>query len=153
MGHSRVAKALRFTMTGNKATMARLGLVGRYTPRDMAKALVRKGEEIIGDAKDMTPVKTGALKASGHVRLPKESPTGVVVDIGFGGPAGGGGANTEDVGYALPVHERTDVRHTVGGAKFLERAVEKHLPGMVGDFKRRMAMAIERRFGVINRGR
>lgn len=42
--------------------------------------------------------------------------------IGFGGELGAG-----DVQYAGKVHERTDLRHKVGHAKYLEMAVAAHL--------------------------
>ena len=150
-----MARAFVMSMVGDRAVMMRLGLVGKHTPHDLAKAMVRKGHEIIGDAKEFyVPVDTGALKGSGHVQMPRVTPTGVDVDIGFGGPAGTGNVdeetNKEDVGYALPVHERTDVHHETGGPFFLERAIEKHLPSMAGEFRRNLNAAIKARFGLIN---
>lgn len=56
-----------------------------------------------------TPVKTGALRSSGHVELGNN-----YVSIIFGGPS---------ADYAIYVHEITHYRHPVGQAKFLERAV------------------------------
>lgn len=42
--------------------------------------------------------------------------------LGFGGELGAG-----DIQYAGKVHERTDLRHRVGQAKYLEAAVAAHL--------------------------
>ena len=47
-------------------------------------------------AKLITPVDTGALRASGHVRPPVISPNNVSVELGYGGPA---------APYAALVHE------------------------------------------------
>jgi hypothetical protein len=98
-----VASGVR--VRGTKEVMRNMGRVQKGVPRDLERGLVRVAESIIGDAKDMTPVDTGALRASGHVRKPKRDVRGMKVELGFGGPA---------VDYAIPVHERTDVRHKVG---------------------------------------
>lgn len=86
-------------------------------------ALSREAERIMTDAKGRTPVATGALRSSGQVAAPDVTASGVVVELGFG--------NTS-VGYAVPVHERLDVRHPVGEAKYLERAVDAARRGIDG---------------------
>ena len=47
--------------------------------------------------------------------LAKTTRTAVSAVVGFGGPA---------TRYALVQHERTDYKHTVGEAKYLEKAVQ-----------------------------
>lgn len=103
----------------------RLARVAALEPSVAAGVLYRSAEEILTQAKRLTPVDTGALRASGHVQLPVSEPTrGVGVELGFGGVAGagnqGGESNPEDVGYALIVHEDLLARHTVGQPKYLE---------------------------------
>lgn len=78
------------------------------------RALYRLGEQIMAESKRRVPVDTGNLRASGHVQAPKTENLSVSVTLGYGGPG---------VGYALPVHERFDVRHKVGGPKYLEQPV------------------------------
>lgn len=146
--------AFDVVITGQAKVMRNFNVLATATPHDLAKAMVKMGENIIGDAKEITPVETGALRNSGHVRLPVFMMNDIRVDLGFGGVAGGRGSfsdsgspsNTEDVGYALPVHERTDVYHRTGGAKFLEKAVMKNAPFMVASFRKSLDAAIALRW-------
>ena len=141
-------------MKGVPRVLRNMGKLQRTGPDELAKAMVRVAEEIVGDAKEDCPVEFGNLKASGHVQMPEKGFLGLNVQLGFGGPAGGGGSyasapsNRQDVGYALPVHERTDVHHEVGSAKFLEKAVQKNLPTMASKLRRDLDKAIASRFGV-----
>lgn len=75
------------------------------------RALREEGERIMTNAKQRTPVATGALRASGHVTGPDADTS---VHLIFGGPA---------ADYAVYVHERLGVHHPNGEAKFLEHAV------------------------------
>lgn len=109
-------------------------------PPDMALAaeagLFEAGSIIQGDAQAITPVDKGNLRGSaftltqtltqlansaqpsGEARsLAKNTPTEIRAVVGFGGPS---------APYALVQHERTDYRHTVGEAKYLEKAVQKN---------------------------
>lgn len=107
-------------------------------------ALYVEGEQTITEAKRLTPVDEGILRASGFVQLPVETPEGIEVMIGFGGPAGTGNrgeTNTEDVGYAVYVHEDLTAHHTVGQAKFLETPINRRRP----EFTARIVQRIRRR--------
>ena len=84
------------------------------------------GNEIMTDSKRRVPVDFGALKGSGYVTLPQRGAGGSTVEIGFGGPA---------KAYAIVQHERTEFKHEVGEAKFLENAVN----AAVGNAPRRVA--------------
>lgn len=74
------------------------------------------GEQVIGDAQQLTPVKTGALQASGTTEPANVDGEAISKVIGF---------NTN---YAAPVHERLNARHAVGQAKFLETAMTQDAP-------------------------
>lgn len=97
-------------------------------------ALYREGEEIMAKSKRITPVDTGNLRATGHVRPPERTGTQVFVRLGFGGPA---------APYAVYVHEGTHLNFTVGQAKFLEEPIRRARRGftkriadrMRGDFR------------------
>ena len=111
-----------------------------HRPDDIVRAaksaLFIEGEETITEAKRLTPVDEGVLRASGHVQLPEETADGgVEVRAGFGGPAGsgnqGGETNEKDVGYAVYVHEDLTARHPVGQAKYLEVPVNQRRAGFV----------------------
>jgi hypothetical protein len=80
--------------------------------------LERFAEYILEQAKNLCPIKSGALRNSGQVQRdanPNWYAEGHyhqrAVHITFG---------DDTVDYAIPVHERLDVRHPVGQAKFLE---------------------------------
>ena len=78
-------------------------------PARAAEALNVVGEETMEEAKRRTPVLTGHLRRSGLVH--HASARDLSVRLTFG---------TE---YAVFVHERTELRHRVGEAKFLENAL------------------------------
>lgn len=68
-------------------------------------ALMELAFEVLKEAKKRTPVDTGFLRDSGTVEV-----EGDKIKVVF------------KAKYALPVHERTEVSHAVGEAKFLENA-------------------------------
>jgi len=129
---------------------------------DMAAELYREAVRVMSEAKPLVPVKEGVLRNSGHVQRPQMEPSGPVVELGFGGPAGFRGAgHSEGVGYAVLVHEdletfgqssgggsrgtttgaREKGRIFVGQAKYLETPVRARRPTM----PRRFAMSLRRR--------
>lgn len=70
-------------------------------------ALEELAQAILQDAIAQTPKDTGALAASAYQRTVAPG----VVRLGYTAP------------YAAAVHERLDIPHASGGAKFLERAI------------------------------
>jgi len=71
------------------------------------------GLEVKRRSMELTPVgPTGNLKAS-HYVIPYEGSSGPVVEIGL------------TASYAPFVHERVELRHNVGQAKFLETALQE----------------------------
>jgi len=99
------------TMADLQAMLARLG------PRALkegGRALYQEALIIQAASMRRTPVDTGALRASHETKPPETKAGEVQVRIVVGGPA---------APYALFVHERLDVHHPVGEAKFLEKSV------------------------------
>jgi hypothetical protein len=94
------------------------------------RALYQIGEEVMTEAKGLTPVDTGALRASGQVLPPVQRGKQIIVTLGFGNAS---------VGYAIPVHERMDVHHAVGQAKFLEQPVLARSKTLANDLAVRLA--------------
>ena len=95
-------------------------------------ALYQEAEIEMTEAKRRTPVLTGVLRASGHVRPPVREGETVSVTLAFGGPA---------APYAVYVHENLEAWHKTGQAKFLESVLlesAKHLADRVG---RRLSLA------------
>jgi hypothetical protein len=92
-------------------------------PNALSAAIFQKGLAIIADSVKRTPVDTGRLRASAYASPPDFAGT---VEIGYG------------VTYAVPVHERVEVFHPVGGPLFLKSALDKHRSGYV-DWLRKKA--------------
>lgn len=74
------------------------------------------GEHVIGDGQELAPVDTGDLKASGTTLPAEVEGNNIRKTIGF---------NTD---YAAAVHERLDVHHEEGEAKYLETALRNNAP-------------------------
>ncbi len=73
-------------------------------------ALYRAGLFVQAEAQKRTPVDTGYLRASAKTRM--ENDYAVLISY--------------DAAYAIFVHERTNLRHKVGEAKFLQNAIDKN---------------------------
>lgn len=99
-----------YTLVGAAEVSKNLQLLAATIPIAAAAALNAVAEETMTDAKNRTPVEFGTLKRSGKVEQ-HAKPNDLSAVLSFG---------TE---YAVYVHERTNLRHRVGEAKFLERAV------------------------------
>lgn len=73
-------------------------------------------EHVVGDAQQLAPVDTGALKASGTTLPAEVHGERVRKEVGF---------NTE---YAAAVHEDLDAQHDQGQAKYLTAALQANAP-------------------------
>lgn len=104
-------------LTRLRATIERK--VGSLVKDPAARALRSIGEVWMTLAKRRTPVDTGVLRSSGHVRGPEKIGTVWQVVLIFGGPA---------APYARTVHENLTARHKVGQAKYLESVVLERRP-------------------------
>lgn len=94
--------------------------LGDKGPARLAKALYTEAQEIMTKSRRLVPVDTGALRASGQVRT-GHSGREPYVEVVYGGPA---------APYAIYVHERMDLAHPVGQAKFLEQPTLEQIRGM-----------------------
>lgn len=118
----------------------------RRVEQAVEAALYIEGEQLIADSKPLVPVDEGTLRSSGHAQLPEKDSAGdIVVEVGYGGPAGSGNqgneTNSEDVGYAVYVHEDMSAHHTVGQAKYLEQPFNERKKG----YSERIAARIRKR--------
>lgn len=118
---------------GSDLLRATLLALGDRSRKAAAAALHQEHEEIMTEAKRETPVDTGALRSSGHVNPPEIKGDVVVSEGGFGGPA---------APYAVIVHERLDVNHPNGKAKFYEDPLNRARNGMEGRLAERMKKAM-----------
>ena len=106
---------------GEQTLIANLSVLDKHMNDAVADGLRKFGGEIESLSTRYCPVETGELRS----RVFNEGPllkgkthTQIVGYEKFGATWKGGA-------YALPVHERTEVHHTVGGAKFLEKALNE----------------------------
>lgn len=111
---------LRFT--GQTKAARQLQMAAQSGTPALATGLFREANIIITAAKqDFVPVDEGVLRGTGYAAAPEISGNRVSVEMGFGGPA---------APYAVRQHEDLTLRHTVGGAKYLEIPLKARLAGM-----------------------
>lgn len=107
----------------------------RY-PEAAAGALYEEGLGVDADMVPRIPVDTGRVRSTHYVAPPKREGDEVYVEVGVG------------TDYAVPLHERTEVPHAVGEAKFLEHALYTRSSGMLGRLAARTAANAEAGHGV-----
>lgn len=129
------AQSIRIDLTGDRELIRRLRALGDRILPAAASALHQEHERIMTEAKTRTPVETGALRNSGRVSSPEIRGSVVISEGGFGDSA---------VKYAIHVHERLDLRHPVGQAKFYESVVLEAASGMEARLGQALRSAIER---------
>src|SRR5260370_1010768 len=96
----------------------------------LAVGLREIGEGVMLQAKELCPVLTGNLRASGVVQEPVRTPDAIELTLSFGDTA---------VDYAIYVHENLEARHPNGQAKFLEQPLvemEPNMPNLLADSQR-----------------
>ena len=116
----------------SKVTLNLETFAKQFAYEDMAKALYQEALLVAENSKALTPVDTGALRASHTVSEPITDSDGISVKIGAGGPT---------APYSVYVHEDLEAHHEVGQAKFLQTAVSnaaRTLPMRIAARLRRM---------------
>lgn len=103
-----------------------------------AAALYDEGLKVDARAQeeDMAPWDTGRMKGTHYVSPPTESGTTLICEIGYG------------VDYSIFVHERTEVRHPHGQAKWLQKTLGEVARGFLERIGRKTARALELRLSV-----
>jgi hypothetical protein len=104
---------LKVKISGLKGIQDALKKAKASGPQALAGAIYVAANSVMTEAKQRAPVDLGPLRASGYVTLPAKGPN-PKVELGFGGPS---------APYALIQHERTEFKHEVGEAKYLENAI------------------------------
>lgn len=107
---------------GSAKLRRELRKLGKLVPNALQKALVEEAMDIFVESQEQVPVDTGRLQDSGVVGELLGRP-GVVIAYG--------------TDYALPVHERMEVSHATGNAKFLEGPFLAAASGMISRLVRR----------------
>jgi len=80
------------------------------------KGLKASGERLKEKSVARTPIDTGELRSRAFVSPVTSSEDSMSVTVGY---------ESEDPLYAVYVHERTDVHHKIGQAKFLESSLHE----------------------------
>ena len=93
--------------------------------------IYRMGQHLRSESVKQCPVNTGRLRASATVTPVKEEGDTFYVEVGYG------------TDYAIYVHERTELRHKVGKAKFLEDPLKEN----ANNYKEWIRSAIRRVIG------
>lgn len=101
------------------------------TQQRIGSALYREGLDVMKDSMRRTPVDTGALRASHELQPVQGRGDETSITIQAGGPS---------APYGLIVHERLDVNHPVGEAKFLENAINAAKPGLLDRMAARLKL-------------
>lgn len=117
-----------YSLTGGAALIARLTALSARVREAAAAAMYQDAEETMTISKGLVPVDTGTLRASGFVEPPEITADNIIVRMGYGGAASD---------YALKVHERTDISHKVGQAKYLSDPFFARSAGFAERFKDR----------------
>jgi hypothetical protein len=119
-----------FEIEGAQELRNMLEVSGKDAGRVVAQVITEEANTIFGKALVLTPVDTGALRGSGGVSAPMNTPQGIGVDIFFGGPA---------APYALYVHEILSNYHNAPTqAKYLEQPFMERLPSIQANLARRI---------------
>lgn len=107
---------------------------GKAWKEALGAAIYQKGLRIMAVAIPLTPIEFSPLRASGYVAPPRGDD--MEVEIGFG------------TKYALPVHERLEVHHDEGQAKYLSTAVQQERSGYAAWLNRRAQANKKKGIGV-----
>lgn len=103
---------------GATEMIANFRSVQRNLMPEVGRALVEElNATELPEVVNRTPIDTGNLRDTEHVEGPEMRGDSVVAQIVAGGP---------EAPYATIVHERLEVRHPVGQAKYLESVIDEY---------------------------
>lgn len=117
---------VQLRLRGDQEVRAELRRLARGYPEATGAALYQEGQELGLLAREKAPVDEEDLERSMYVALPERESGQLVVEVGFG------------TDYAVIQHERLDLKHENGEAKYLERAGKERARGLL----QRLAQAI-----------
>lgn len=117
-------------VTGKAKVIRNLLQESKAGRRAVAAGMYAVGHQIHAAAVKRTPIKHAFLRNSAYVAPPMGSSYKPTVEIGYG------------VDYAVYVHERTELKHKKGEAKFLQKAVD----AASGSYLRDVARIAEKLF-------
>src|SRR5688500_18662562 len=95
--------------------LAQLRRYGDGVREGATEGVEAEGRAIFERSQELVPVDTGALKASGRVTVERAGDR-TIASVSY------------TAGHAVPIHERLDLAHRVGGPKYLEQAANEIQP-------------------------
>lgn len=127
----------RLQIEGKKDLLESIAELAQAYPQAASAALLEEGYRVDANMVPRIPVDTGRMRSTHYVAPPMVEPGGeIVVEVGVA------------TDYAVAVHERTEVNHPVGEAKFLERALFAEAAGMAPRLAKRIPDLAARGVGV-----
>lgn len=140
-----VRSALRVDVKGIQKIAKKLNVVEDFLVKELGKALYAEGREVIQEAYGECPKDTTALVRSRFVTPPIRSRKEIKVICGFGTDSVINPKTKQPTSeYAVYVHERLDLHHPVGKAKFLEDPVNRRRPYLERNIAARIAPKLGR---------
>ena len=121
----------------------------REVNNDAGNIITERVQPIMEESQEEVPVDTGTLRDSNFISQPQREGNQVRVTFGYGGendltnPKTGQQASE----YMLAVHERLDLNHVVGKAKFLEDPVNRARPNLEAEFGEALQVILNKRRG------
>lgn len=115
-------------LTGQKQILQRISRIAKQMPDTIVKALTQEGNVELTEMRRRTPVEFGPLRASLTMSVERNG-SRITLEFGAGGPS---------APYAVYVHERTELLHKVGEAKFIERPLKESAPHWSSRISRRI---------------
>lgn len=126
-----------FVIEGADELKRALSVSGPDVGKIVSQVIWEEANTIFAKSQVLTPIDTGALRASGGVSAPQQFPNGIGVDIFYGGPA---------APYAVYVHEiRGNFHNPPTQAKYLEDPFMQALPQIQSNLARRIMNLIQQR--------
>lgn len=127
---------LSIDFTGLAVAVAGLNALPVTMGNGFKTALKDWADEVLARSKALVPVRTGRLRDSGQVMGPEMKDGSWEIHIGYG--------DRKTVWYAQIIHERLDVRHPKGQAKFLETPINENLKTLDAALTRVIEGALEK---------
>lgn len=123
--------------TGDERLAEALATYAEQMTEEVAQAMFDFGGLVLNEALKLTPIDTGELRSRGFVEGPFQTQDEQYYAVAVGYEKHD--ENGKGDYYAVPVHERTNVHHEVGQAKFLEEPFKR----LQKEFIRQLAEAAQ----------
>lgn len=116
---------------GADAALRDVKKLAKFAPDEFARALYQEAQIELKEIKRVTPVDTGALRASEGITEPKREGRRIWVEVFAGGPS---------APYAFYVHYDLEAFHKNGQALFIEQPLAESAPYLPGRIAKRIEL-------------